>query len=35
VTGVVVTRWYVAALTTVRFALVAILLLVLFRGIFP
>ena len=34
-TGVAVTRWYGAALTTVRFALLAILLLVLFRGIFP
>ena len=35
VTGVMVTRWYGAAFTTVRFTLVAILLLVLFRGIFP
>lgn len=35
VTGVLVSRWYGAALTAVRFALVAILLLVLFRGIFP
>ena len=34
-TGIAVTRWYGAALTTVRFALLAILLLVLFRGIFP
>ena len=34
-TGVAVTRWYGAALTTVRFALLAILLLVLFRGILP
>jgi hypothetical protein len=34
-TGVAVTRWYGAALTTVRFALLAVLLLVLFRGVFP
>ena len=34
-TGVAVTRWYGAALTTVRFALLAVLLLILFRGIFP
>jgi hypothetical protein len=34
-TGVAVTRWDGAALTTVRFALLAVLLLVLFRGVFP
>ena len=31
-TGVAVTRWFGAALTSVRFALLAMVLLVLFRG---
>jgi mannose PTS system EIID component len=34
-TGVAVTRWFGAALTTVRFALLALVLLVLFRWVLP
>ena len=34
-TGVAVTRWFGAALTAVRFALLALVLLVLFRWVLP
>jgi hypothetical protein len=34
-TGVAVTRWFGAALTTVRFTLLALVLLVLFRWVLP
>jgi hypothetical protein len=35
VTGVAVTRWFGASLTTVRFTLLALSLLVLFRLVLP
>lgn len=35
ITGVAVTRWFGAALTTVRFTLLALILLVLFRWVLP
>jgi hypothetical protein len=34
-TGVAVTRWFGASLTTVRFTLLALVLLVLFRWMLP
>jgi hypothetical protein len=34
-TGVAVTRWFGASLTAVRFALLALVLLVLFRWVLP
>jgi hypothetical protein len=34
-TGVAVTRWFGASLTTVRFTLLALVLLVLFRWLLP